>query len=113
MYTNFNFHQSSPYIAYENDISDLVATDGHASVALGLRQADDIVLFVGNTVERTISTAVRISDGVQGTYRVRSFDSMRGAWVDGDTVSGDKLRVGVPIQLERKGFWLIELRQET
>jgi len=113
MYTNFAFHQSSPYIAYEHDISHLVATDGHASVSLGLRQADDIVLFVGNTVERTISTAVRISESVQGTYRMRSFDSMRGAWVDGDAISADQLRVGVPIQLERKGFWLIELQQET
>lgn len=113
MYTNFTFHQSSPYIAYEDDISHHVATDGHASVSLGLRQADDIVLFVGNTVERSISTAVRIREGVQGAYRMRSFDSMRGSWVDGNTISADQLRVGLPIQLERKGFWLIELQQET
>lgn len=113
MYTNFAFHQSSPYIAYETDISDVVETDGHASVSLALRQGTDIVLFVGNTVERTVSTAVRVREGVQGSYRMRCFDSMRGAWIDRESLSADQLRVGVPIQLERKGFWLIELQQEA
>ena len=44
---------------------------------------------------------------------MRCFDSMRGAWIDRESLSADQLRVGVPIQLERKGFWLIELQQEA
>ncbi len=113
MYSNFAFHQSSPYIAYRDDISGALRISGHAASALGLRQDDDLVLFVGNTVERTVATALRIDDGVSGSYALRTFNSLRGAWVDEGRVGADALRRGLPLQLERKGFWLAELRQET
>ncbi len=113
IYTNFAFHESAPYNAYRDDITAAVHTDGHASIALGLRQDADMALFVGNTSERTIATAVRITDGVQGTYRMKSFNSMRGAWIETGAISAEQLTVGVPIELERKGFMLIELQQET
>jgi hypothetical protein len=113
LYTNFAFHQSDPYVAYDEDITNAVRTDGHASVALGLRKGTDIVLFAGNTVPRTITTALRITEGAHGTYRMRTFNSMRGAWTDAGTVTAERLTVGIPIELERKGFVLIELQQET
>ena len=113
MYSNFAFHQSSPYIAYRDDISGSLRTSGHAASALGLRQDDDLVLFVGNTVERTVATALRIEAGVSGSYALRAYNSLRGAWVDEGRVSADALRRGLPLQLERKGFWLAELRQQT
>ncbi len=113
MYSNFAFHQASPYTAYRDDVTASLRTDGHAAAALGLRQDDDLVVFVGNTVERTVATALRIPDGVSGSYRMRAYNSLRGAWVDEGQVSAEALRRGLPLQLERKGFWLAELRQET
>lgn len=113
MYTNFTFHQADPYIAYRDDITAAVHTDGNASIALGLRQGDDLALFVGNTVERTVATAVRVTDGVRGRYHMKSFNSMRGAWTERSGVSADELETGIPIELERKGFVLVELQQET
>ena len=106
-------HEDAGSVAYGEDISNDVSTDGHSSVSLGLRQGDDLALFVGNTVSRTISTAVRVGNGVAGTYGMRVFNSMRGAWVEGEATDADALRRGLPLQLERKGFCLIELRQET
>ena len=113
MYSNFAFHQSSPYVAYSDDVSTSVRTVDHAAVALALRQDDDLVVFLGNTVERTIATALRITDGVSGSYALRTYNSLRGAWIDEGRISADALARGVPVQLERKGFWLAELRQET
>jgi glycogen debranching enzyme len=112
-YANFVMHEDAGSVAYGEDISNDVSTDGHSSVSLGLRQGDDLALFVGNTVSRTISTAVRVGNGVAGTYGMRVFNSMRGAWVEGEATDADALRRGLPLQLERKGFCLIELRQET
>ena len=113
MYSNFAFHQPSPYVAYSDDVSASVQTLDHAAVALALRQESDLVLFAGNTVERTIATALRVSGGVSGSYAMRTFNSLRGAWTDEGPISAEILTAGVPVQLERKGFWLAELRQQT
>ena len=113
MYTNFRFQQSAPYTAYDEDISAEVFASGHAAVVLGLRQAERLVLFAGNTVERTITTALRVESALEGSYRMRSFHSLRGAWVDDGLVSADRLRSGVAVELERKGFAVLELEQET
>jgi hypothetical protein len=113
MYSNFAFHQPSPYVAYSDDVSACVQTVDPAAVALALRRGGDLVVFAGNTVERTIATALRVTEGVSGSYALRTFNSLRGAWTDEDPISADALREGVPVQLERKGFWLAELRQQT
>ncbi len=113
MYSNFAFHQPSPYVAYSDDVSDSVRSLDHAAVTLALRQDDDLVLFAGNTAERTIATALRVGDGVSGSYALRTFNSLRGAWTDEGRVTAEALATGLPVQLERKGFWLAELRQET
>jgi hypothetical protein len=113
MYSNFAFHQPSPYVAYSEDVSGAVQSLDHAAVTLALRQESDLVLFAGNTTERTIATAVRLGDGVSGSYALRTFNSLRGAWTDEGRVSAETLAEGLPVQLERKGFWLAELRQET
>ncbi len=88
-------------------------TGDHAAVALGLRQHNDLVVFAGNTVDRTIATALRVTDGVSGSYVLRTYNSLRGAWVDEGRISADALASGIPVQLERKGFWMAELRQQT
>jgi hypothetical protein len=113
MYSNFAFHQSSPYVPYDEDITASLSTAGHAAVALGLRQGDDVVLFTGNTADRTVATALRVADPAEGSYRIRTFNSLRGAWVDEPFVSAEALRRGIPLQLDRKGFWLAELHRET
>lgn len=113
MYTNHSFQQSSPYLACEIDITNRLELTGDAAVALALRRDQNVVLFVGNTTERTITTAVRIRDGLRGTFAVRVFNSLRGAWIEEDAITARDLQRGVPVQLERKGFCVLELRQEA
>jgi hypothetical protein len=113
LYSDCAFHQPTPYLAYDEDISDKIRTSGVAATSVGLRRGDDFAILIGNASERTITTALRIEAEVRGTFRVRSFNSLRGAWVEGRRLSAEELRRGVPCQLERKGFWIVELEQET
>jgi len=112
MYTNFHFQESAPYVAYDEDISPRVRTTGDAACGLGLRQGTDLILFAGNTEERTITTAVRVDDELSGSYRLRVFDSLFGQWVDRGLVPAATLTRGLSMTIERKGFWLLDLRQE-
>jgi hypothetical protein len=80
---------------------------------MGLRKGENLVLFVGNTTEHTITTAVSVDVPLRGSYAVKSFNSLRGAWVDGEPADADALRRGLPMQLDRKGFCVLELRQEV
>ncbi len=113
IYSNFQFHQSTPYIAYDDDISDCLQISGHAAVGLALRQGENLVIFVGNTTEGMVTTAVRIHAGLSGSYRKRAFMSLRNDWIDGDLISAQELQRGIGVQLERKGFEVIELQQEV
>jgi hypothetical protein len=113
LYTDFAFDQATPYIAYDCDVSDRVHAQGHAVTTIGLRKNADYVLFVGNTVARTVSTAVSLDDEIAGSYRVRLFDSLKGQWSEGGVVDVDRLHAGVPLEIERSGFCLLELEQVT
>ena len=79
----------------------------------GCAKLNGSCLFTGNTVERTITTALRVETALEGSYRMRSFHSLRGAWVDDGLVTADRLRTGIAVELERKGFAVLELEQET
>ncbi|GAC1543484.1 MAG: hypothetical protein NVS3B16_09900 [Vulcanimicrobiaceae bacterium] len=113
LYTDFQFDQATPYITYEEDISERVRAQGHAVTTIGLRKNADYVLFVGSTVDRTVTTAVSLDGELAGSYRLRTFDSLRNGWTDGGAVDAARLRAGIPLEIERNGFWLLELEQLT
>ncbi len=115
IYSNSHFQESTPYLAYEEDISPCVHVTGDDACGLGLRQGTDLVVFVGNTNEHVITTAVHIDDDtLSGAYRCRTYNSLRGAWVeDGELLSAERLCRGVTVQIEHKGFCLFELKQEV
>jgi hypothetical protein len=114
MYTTSHFQESPPYRTYEEDITPRVHATGDAAVALGLRQGENLLLFAGNTDERTISTALRVEGAVSGSYRSRVYNSLVGRWtVEDDLVPAERLTRGIAMQLERKGFWVLDLTQEV
>ncbi len=114
MYTNYHFEESLPYLAYDEDITPHLHTSGDAAAALGLRQGQNLLLFAGNTDERTISAALRIQTAVAGAYRGRIFNSLVGQWRDEDElIPAERLARGISLQIESKGFWLLDLKQEV
>ncbi len=115
IYSNSPFQEATPYLAYEEDISDAVHVGGESTCALGLRQGPNLIVFVGNTDAHTIATAVRVeATTLAGAYRCRTFNSLRGQWVEEpDLISAERLRRGITVQIERKGFCLYDLKQEV
>jgi hypothetical protein len=113
MYATFGFQQSTPYEAYDEDITDLAEVMGDQTCAIVLRKARHIVIFVGNTIDRTITTSISLRAGAAGRYTVRVFNSLRGAWVDAPSIDANGLRRGFPLHIDGKGFSLIELQQEA
>jgi len=51
---------------------------------------------------------VQLKRRLTGKFAVRAFGTMRGAWLE-RTLSGADLYRGVPIQIDRYGFAVLEL----
>jgi len=113
IYTSFTMQKSAPYRAYETDITDQVQARGDDICVLGLRQGTDLLLFVGSTADDTVTTSVRVNDALSGSYRLRQFDSLIGQWQDRGLRPAAQFTDGCVLQIERKGFSLLELTQEA
>ncbi len=113
VYANVEFRYSGDLAVYEEDITSSLSVSGHASVALGLRRGNELVLFIGNTVERTVTTALRTDLQLSGTYARREYNTLRHAWKDFDPVSAADLATGIPLELDRRGFSVMELTGQT
>ena len=111
MYANFRFQSELDYHAYDRDVTDelLDAVSDDVSAIL-LAREDEFVLFVGNTSDRTVSTSIIFKRRLKTHFSVRVFNSMRDEWVDADDVTGERLHRGIPVQVERRGFCVVELR---
>jgi len=109
LYTTYAFDESPPAALYEEDITARIHTDGDQAVTLGLRRDDGLLLFAGNTADHTITVTLRLDDPPAGPYRLRAYDSMARRWGDDEPADAGRLRRGVTVQIERKGFYLIEL----
>lgn len=111
MYATFRFEQSMPFEPYDEDAGNQVRVDGDAAIALALRRGNDFAVLIGNTSDRTITTSLRLSGDLGGSYDAKSYSSLRSHWVDLPRLRATTLRKGIPIQVDRKGFCVIELRE--
>jgi hypothetical protein len=110
LFTNVPFTSTLPTEQYSHDISDRIAIEGNAAVAIALRDDDRVLIFVGNTADRSITTYVRLDLGSDRAFAVREFNSFRGAWIDGGTLSCDELARGHALQIDSRGFIVLELQ---
>ncbi|HZT96230.1 MAG TPA: amylo-alpha-1,6-glucosidase [Chloroflexota bacterium] len=115
LFTNFHQGSGTPVTAFEADISEELRVAGGDSICgVALRRGHEIVLFAGNERDRSVSTNLRLRPTLEGRYKLRIFDSLLGHWVQSDHLfSGEDLNRGISVQLERKGFCLLHLMQET
>jgi hypothetical protein len=115
VYANFvGAPGSVPMTTYEEDITPSLAVTGEAACAIGLRSDQNLLLFVGNTAERAVTTSLATDLGLSGSYRVRHYDSLLGRWVDDVTfLESAQLQRGIPLTLERRGFVLLDLQEAT
>lgn len=112
MYATFSFKNSIETSEYEDDCTDTIELSGEAAAAIALRGKDGHAIMIGNTTERTVRTALRLDfkPGLRkASYSARVFNSLRGEWVE-TQISADQLSRGLPLELDRKGFCVLELR---
>jgi len=108
VYSNEPF-ANTPGETYTEDISHMLRLSGGSVVAIALRRAGSFVVFIGNTTEHSVVAAFNLVDpALKEMHAVRMYNSLRNAWVDDEKLSADRLRAGVPLEIERKGFCVVE-----
>ena len=113
IYANFQPHGPLASQSYDDDISGQVHAGTDGVCALGLRTGERLMLFAGNTSEQTVNTSLQIGVPLSGQYRTRLYESLLGQWVDRGLLPAAHLQQGHVLQIERKGFCLLELTQEV
>jgi len=115
VYTTFSIpDESIGHTLYDTDISGSLRTSGDSISTLGLQQGTNILLFAGNSVDRTVTSYLAADVDLAGSYRLRTFNSLLGHWdVEEKRLTAEEVRTGIVIELERNGFCLFDLRQET
>ena len=113
MYATFRFDHSMDYHAYDEDLTEeILDTVNDDVTAILLRGDGEMVLFVGNTSDRTVSTSVKFNRNFGGSYATRAFSSMRGEWIEGE-ISGKALNQGLAVQIDHRGFIVVEFRKRV
>ncbi len=92
------------------DESDRFVASGDDAITAALGDGRHIVGILGNIQHRTVTTAFRLRDA-KGRYAMRVYDSLKGDWVDAQTVSADDLNDGITSVLAPNGFHVVELRR--
>jgi hypothetical protein len=95
---------------YDRDMSDSVRVYSENAVTIALAKEKAMVILVGNTGDVTIQTPIHIDDPVPAMtrYTLRTYNSERGNWEDGGSVTPYDLRQLV-LTIDGRGFRLLEL----
>ncbi len=112
MYATFRVRSELEYHAYDRDVTDeLLESTSDDVTAILLQRDGELVLFVGNTADRTVSTSVKLRKDLQATFDVKIFSSLRGEWIE-QTHTSRELYKGIAVQVDRRGFSVVELRRK-
>lgn len=112
LYVNYPFDSVPAERRYERDISNCATTTGEEVVVIALRRIDRIAIFVGNTHERTAMTALRLDmKDLESFTLMREFNSLRAEWTEHRDFDATELQDGLPLQVDRQGFCVIELHR--
>lgn len=112
-FSGYPFESVDQEHRYDLDISPALHVTGEEAVVIGLRRKDRITILIGNTRDRTVSTALSLRDAdIDGMRRLRVYNSLRSEWIEVPEYRPEHLRVGYPIQIDRHGFCLLELSME-
>jgi glycogen debranching enzyme len=113
VYASYPFDSVPRACRYDEDISQALHVTGSEAVVIGLRRERRIVVLVGNTLDRTVTTALSLDHpDLESLGTLRVYNSMRSEWTGVPEYRPEHLRVGYPLQIDRHGFCLLELSTE-
>lgn len=100
-----------PENVYDQDVSDGVEVRGDTAVCVALERADSCVLFVGNTLDRTVNVGLAFRTKAMRRATLRSYNTLRREWIEERDFDLERLARGFPIQVSRHGFCILELHK--
>ena len=110
LYANFEFATEYALQTYTHDVTPLLRLSEDVT-EIALRRGRDLVIFVGNTAERTVTAPLRFNRALPGRYHVRYFTSMLGEWIHRKNLDGREVGRGFAIDIDALGFSIIELQR--
>ena len=110
LYANFDCATDLEFERYQRDVTPMLQL-GDDVTEIAMRRGSDLVIFMGNTASRTITTPLRLTRPLRGRYHVRYYTSLLGEWAQRDNVDGSRLERGFAIDVDALGFSVIELRR--
>ena len=113
VYASYPFDSVDEERRFDEDISSALHVTGEEAVVIGLRRSNEIVILIGNTLDRTVTTALSLDHPqLKSLRKLRVYNSLRSEWIDVPQYRPEHLEVGYPIQIDRHGFCLLELSSE-
>jgi hypothetical protein len=110
LYANFECATDFALQVYDRDVTPLLQRSDDVT-EIAFRRGRNLVIFLGNTASRTITTPLRFARSLPGSYHVRYFSSLLGEWVHRQNVQGSDLERGFAIDVDALGFSVIELQR--
>ena len=110
LYSNFGCETDLTLQRYDTDVTPVLRL-GNDVTEIALRRGDDIVILMGNTASRTVTTPLRFARPLRGRYHIRYFTSLLGEWMVRENVEGSDLERGFAVDLDATGFSVIELHR--
>ena len=93
------------------DKTSTLESSGDDVVPIAVGDSQRIMGLLGNTSDRTVTTAFRMRELADGTYHVRRFDNLRNAWEAHRELDAAELRRGLTVVVAPHGFHLVEVRR--
>jgi hypothetical protein len=110
LYANFGCETDLTLQLYDRDVTPMLRL-GNDVTEIALRRGGDIVILMGNTASRTVTTPLRFERPLRGRYHIRYFTSLLGEWMKRENVEGRELERGFAVDLDASGFCVIELQR--
>jgi hypothetical protein len=109
IWTNEPFDCDRNIDVLADDMSESLQSSGDEVVPIAVGGEGRLTGLLGNTSDRTVTSAFRLRDVEDGTYRLRRFDSLASAWSE-EQRTADELRHGLTTAIAPHGFHLLEMR---
>lgn len=110
-YATYPFAHVPPERRYDEDVTADVEVIGDTAAHVALKSPDRLVLMVGNTLDRTVTTAVRVAtQHLPDRASLRWYNSLVDEWKEERDVNVDRVREGFTVEVARHGYYVAEFR---
>lgn len=111
-FASYPFAGVAPERCYEEDVSDRIHATGDHATHIVLRRGRCLAIMLGNTLDRTITTAVTVpGDLLPPRGRVRWYSSLVDDWKEESHVEPARFSGGFPVDVARHGYCVIVLEE--